>query len=59
MIDLRKRIKYSILLRIYAPVRKMMLEVAMGVPEVSDNLRKELEMWDVNWFQPSDIDPTE
>lgn len=36
-----------------------MLEVAMGVPEVSDSLRKELEIWDLNWFQPSDIEPTE
>ena len=37
----------------------MLLNVASGVPEVGDNLRRELDMWDTTWYAPSNNDLTD
>lgn len=36
----------------------MLNKVALSIPETSENLRKELDMWDIIWKEPTNIDPT-
>lgn len=39
-------------------MRDMLTKVALNIPEQSEGLRKELDMWDIIWKEPTDSDPT-
>lgn len=39
-------------------MRDMLSKVAFSIPEISENLRKELDMWDTVWKEPTEMNTT-